>query len=59
MRATVSPVNHYSEPDYPTCEFLEAHPELLRILPKRWRTKPLVLTALTHKVLKLVKHHGG
>lgn len=43
----VSPVKHYSEPDFPTRSILDERPELLRFVPKRWQRNPVVLTALT------------
>ncbi len=43
----VRPVKHYRQPRYPTNRILEQHPELLRLVPKRWQGNPLVITALT------------
>ncbi len=43
----IRPVTRYETPDYPAREILRQHPELLRIVPKRWQGNPVVLTALT------------
>jgi len=40
------PMRRYREPRYPTAGVLDAHPELLRLLPRRWRSSSLVLTGL-------------
>jgi hypothetical protein len=42
----VTPVKRYSGPDYPTSRILEEHPELLKLVPKRWQGNAVVLTAL-------------
>jgi hypothetical protein len=42
----LAPVNKYPKPNFPTRAILDAHPELLRLIPKRWRNKPAVLGAL-------------
>ncbi|MEN6370596.1 MAG: hypothetical protein ABFD64_01150 [Armatimonadota bacterium] len=42
----VSPVKSYIEPKYPTSRILEEHPELLKLVPKRWQRNAVVLTAL-------------
>lgn len=36
------PLAEYPEPDYPCRDYLLEHPELLRLIPKRWRGNPLV-----------------
>lgn len=43
----VMPVKQYSEPDFPTRNIIDEHPELLRLVPKRWRGNPVVIAALT------------
>ena len=43
----VTAVKKYAEPGFPTHSILDEHPELLRIVPKRWRGNPVVLAALT------------
>lgn len=43
----IRPVRRYASPDYATSEILEQHPEILRIVPKRWQSNTVVLTALT------------
>lgn len=42
----VTRVKRYSRPRFPTKQILEEHPEMLRIVPVRWRKNPVVLTAL-------------
>ena len=42
----LSPLSHYKEANYPTKEQVSLHPELLRIVPRRWANNPVVLTAL-------------
>jgi len=43
----LKPLKHYGKPDFPTQDILDAHPELLRLLPRRWRQHTLILTAVT------------
>lgn len=43
----VTPVKHYSDYHYPTRSIIDEHPELLKLLPKRWQGNPMVLAALT------------
>jgi hypothetical protein len=43
----VTPIKRYNTPGYPIQEILAAHPELLRLIPKRWANSPLVLSALS------------
>lgn len=43
----IRPVRRYAIPAYATSEILEQHPELLRLVPKRWQSNTLVLAALT------------
>ncbi|MHB0936574.1 MAG: hypothetical protein ACYC6A_09310 [Armatimonadota bacterium] len=43
----LSPVVRYTDPRYPARDVLDAHPELLRLLPARWQHNALVLAALT------------
>ena len=42
----VKPVLSKAAPRYPTHDFLREHPELLRIVPERWRRNPFVLRVL-------------
>jgi len=49
----LSPVGRYTEPSYPTRRILDEHPELLALVPKRWRRNPVVLAALTGVCLLL------
>lgn len=42
----VRPVKSYKTPDYPDEREVQAHPELLERLPKRWRTNSMVIAAL-------------
>ena len=43
----ISPVKRYGEPKYPTNRILEEHPELLRLIPKRWQGDKVLIAALT------------
>jgi len=54
----VSPLKRYSIPGYPIQEILAAHPELLRLVPKRWAHTPLVLSALSLVCLILAARDG-
>jgi len=47
----VMPIRRYKEPRFPTRAILDAHPELLRLVPKRWRANPVVLTALAATIM--------
>lgn len=49
----VTAVAKYSRPRFPTHEILEQHPEFLRIVPQRWKSNPVVLTALAGACLLL------
>jgi len=42
----VNLVQRYTDPRYPTREILDVHPELLRVLPSRWRRSAVIGTAL-------------
>jgi len=42
----VQPVRRYTDPRYPAASALDTHPELLRLLPRRWRSNSLVLAGL-------------
>lgn len=43
----ITPVLNNRKPAYPTRTILDEHPELLKLVPKRWSANPIVLTALT------------
>ncbi len=40
------PVKHLTEPKYPSKARADAHPELLQLVPRRWRNHPAVLSTL-------------
>ncbi|MEI8311789.1 MAG: hypothetical protein WCH98_13640 [Verrucomicrobiota bacterium] len=42
----LSPLKNYRGANYPTRAILNRHPELLRVLPRRWRNSPVVLGTL-------------
>ena len=42
----LSPLPNYKSPSYPTKEEIMQNPALLRKIPRRWASNPLVLTAL-------------
>ena len=46
MSIQLEPLHHYHSEHYPTKEQVSLHPELLRIVPRRWANNPVVLTAL-------------
>lgn len=43
----VMPLRKYQRPKYPDRSVLDRHPELLRLVPERWRGNALVIGALT------------
>jgi len=43
----VRPITRYTRPRYPTQSVLDAQPELLRVLPGRWRRNALIAAGLT------------
>ncbi|MFA6035045.1 MAG: hypothetical protein WC889_19255 [Myxococcota bacterium] len=43
----LEPVKRYRQPKYPTRDYLVEHPELLKLVPKRWRNNRLVLSVLS------------
>ena len=47
----MQPLHHYRPPAYPTRDIVTAHPELLRLLPRRWRGNTLVAGALASACL--------
>ena len=49
----ITPVKRYRTPNFPIHEVLKKHPELLRLVPKRWANSPLVLSALAFACLIL------
>ena len=49
----IAPLKHYAEPRFPTRRIIDEHPELLALVPKRWRRNPVVLAALTGVCLLL------
>jgi len=42
----LQPVHRHRAPRFPAACVLDAHPELLRLVPRRWRENPLVLAGL-------------
>jgi hypothetical protein len=42
----IRPIRRYPAPHLPTREIVDQHPEILRLLPKRWQHNPAVLTAM-------------
>lgn len=49
----ITPVKRYKPPRFPIHDVLRDHPELLRLVPKRWVNSPLVLSALSFACLIL------
>ena len=47
MRLKVVSLTRYEDPNYPTHGILDEHPELLQLVPKRWRGNAAVIGALT------------
>ena len=42
----IEPIRRYAQPQLPTREIVDEHPELLRLLPKRWQANSAVVAAL-------------
>lgn len=42
----VTPLAHYRPPDYPTRDVLDARPDLLHAMPKRWQSQAAIVAAL-------------
>jgi hypothetical protein len=49
----ISPLKYYPEPGFPDHNVLKEHPELLVLMPSRWKARPVVLTALAGASLLL------
>jgi hypothetical protein len=47
----LTPLRIYRRPGYPTQDYLLEHPELLRLVPKRWQNHPIVIALLGIMVL--------
>ena len=43
----LQPIRSYATPKLPTRDVVDEHPELLRLLPKRWQSNAVVVAALT------------
>lgn len=54
----ISPVRSYREPGLPTRVIVDEHPELLEVLPERWRGNPTVIAALTGLCLMASGHRS-
>jgi hypothetical protein len=52
-------ITQYLEPGFPTHQILDEHPELLALVPKRWRANPAVLTALASLCLLVSSHRSS
>jgi hypothetical protein len=59
MNLKVNSVAKYDSPKYPTNDVLGEHPELLKLVPKRWRGNPTVIAALTGLCLLASAHGAG
>ena len=55
----ITPVKRYKTPQFPIHEALLKHPELLRLVPRRWANSPLVLSALAFACLILASRAEG
>jgi hypothetical protein len=55
----IAPVKQYAKPGFPTHQILDKHPELLNVIPERWRANPVVLAALTGLCLLMSSHRSG
>ncbi len=42
----IEPLHRYADPQLPTHDVVQEHPELLRLLPKRWQANATVVAAL-------------
>jgi hypothetical protein len=54
----ITPLKRYRTPQYPIQEVLRTHPELLRLVPKRWADAPLVVSALSLACMILAARDG-
>jgi hypothetical protein len=54
----LKPLKQYQNPEYPIQAILEKHPELLRLIPKRWAQNRLVQTALGFACTLLLANHA-
>lgn len=59
MSIDIRPVQHYTEPNYPIRSILDKHPELLKLVPRRWRGNPTVIAALTALCLMTLNHRAS
>lgn len=49
----IRPLRRYDPPHLPTRDVVNQHPEILRMLPKRWQANPAVLTAIAGATILL------
>lgn len=54
----VQSVRRYIRPRYPTCDYLTEHPELLGLIPERWRHNRLVLAVLSMVALLILSRQS-
>lgn len=43
----IEPIRYYAKPQLPTRDVVDEHPELLRLLPRRWQANTTVVAALS------------
>ena len=55
----IQPICRYKAPRFPTQYVLNTHPELLRLVPARWKSNPVVLSALGAVSAMLIGCHAG
>jgi len=54
----VTPIKQYESPSFPTRSILDERPELLLYIPRRWRTNPAVIAALTSMCALMVGYRS-
>jgi len=54
----LKPITRYAAPRYPTNAYLVEHPELLRLVPKRWRGNKVVLRTLSATIFLVISCQG-
>ena len=55
----LEPVRDDRTPRYPTSDYLETHPELLEVVPERWRRNPYVRRILGGVLCLLLAHEAA
>ncbi|MDR0842038.1 MAG: hypothetical protein LBP68_01305 [Acidobacteriota bacterium] len=54
----ITPVKRYQTPRFPIQDVLRTHPELLRLVPRRWANAPIILSAMSLACIILAARDG-